>query len=114
MLSDLYQQLFVAAPRPTIVVDDMGRVALMNDDAEKLFEYHHDELVGQMADVLLPAQVIARLRSRDFGSDTQALGRDGNLHGVTKYGDRIPIEIALRSIEISNGRFYRRLHCGHQ
>jgi PAS domain S-box-containing protein len=105
MLSELYQQLFVVAHRATIVVDAMGRIALINAEAEKLFEYHHDELVGQMADVLLPPEVVARFSSVDLGKERQTLGRDGNLHGVTKYGDRIPIEVVLCLIEINDGRF---------
>ena len=46
--------LLEAAPDAMICVEGDGRIALVNAQAERLFGYHRDDLVGQPVEVLVP------------------------------------------------------------
>lgn len=43
-----------------IVADDRGGIVLVNAEAERMFGYGRDELVGQAIDVLVPDAARAR------------------------------------------------------
>ena len=49
--------LLEAAPDAMICVDGDGRIALVNAQAERLFGYGREELVGQLVDMLVPDAV---------------------------------------------------------
>jgi PAS domain S-box-containing protein len=51
-----FRALLEAAPDAMVLVDAAGRVALVNRQAELLFGWSRDELVGQLVEVLLPAR----------------------------------------------------------
>src|SRR5256885_474261 len=54
-LPDESIELFLdAAPDATVIVDPAGRIAFVNVEAEALFEYSREELVGQPVESLLP------------------------------------------------------------
>jgi PAS domain S-box-containing protein len=50
----LDSQLLDAAPDAMVVVDAAGGIVLINRQAESLFGYSRDELIGQKVEVLLP------------------------------------------------------------
>ena len=53
--SDLpFRELVDAAPDGVIVCDQDGRIVLVNAEAERMFGYERDELVGKSIDVLVP------------------------------------------------------------
>jgi PAS domain S-box-containing protein len=98
-----------AAPTGMILVDDQGRIALVNTEVERLFGYSRDELVGEPVEVLLPE----RFRGPRVGfragqldglqARTMASGRD--LFGRRKDGSEVPIEIGLNPLATPDGRF---------
>ena len=49
--------LLEAAPDAMVCVDGDGRIALVNAQAERLFGYGREELVGQLVDMLVPDAV---------------------------------------------------------
>ena len=48
---------FAAAPDAIVVVDELGLITTVNEQASELFGYSRDELVGCPVEILLPARV---------------------------------------------------------
>jgi PAS domain S-box-containing protein len=98
-----------AAPSATVLVDGSGRVAMTNAEAERLFGYRREELLGQSVERLLPQQFrkihvvqrdgyLAKPTKRSMGA-----GRD--LFGLRKDGTEIPIEIGLNPLHLGDSRY---------
>ena len=90
-----------------MAIDRRGVIALANREVERLFGYTRNELVGSSAEVLLAARLRADYATfhADFLANPRA--RDDaarrDLLGLHKNGSEIPIEIALRPAESSEG-----------
>lgn len=106
--SDL-RLLVEAAPVAMIAVDSSGCVTLVNPQAERLFGYRHDELLGEPLERLIPE----RLRKLHPGlrasylraPTTRVMGAGRDLLGVRKDGTEVPIEVGLNPIVTREGRF---------
>jgi PAS domain S-box-containing protein len=70
---------FDAAPVALLVVDRDGRLALVNQELERLFGYSRDELSGASVEVLIPG---ATLRFRDVLRQPSSQGDTGSLHAA--------------------------------
>lgn len=98
-----------AAPSAMMMVNGDGRITLVNKQAEKLFGYDREELLGQPIEMLVPE----RYRSshpddrRSFSKQpmARAMGAGRDLYGLCKDGSEVPIEIGLNPIETSEGAF---------
>src|SRR3569623_740288 len=51
-----FTAIFESAPRAIVMIDAAGRIVLTNKEAEVLFGYHRDELLGQPVDLLVPVE----------------------------------------------------------
>jgi len=98
-----------ASPAALIVVDRSALIQLFSLQAEKLFGYARDEVVGKKIEMLLPEEIRDRHRHyRDaFMSEHQArpMGAGRDLYGVRKDGTRIPVEIGLSPLTTREGAF---------
>lgn len=99
--------LIEAIPAALIVVDAAGRIALVNAQAEQLFGYRSEELIGQSIEQLLPARHRAehpRLRA-EFSADARPrpMGAGRELYALRKDGREVPVEIGLNPIETADG-----------
>ncbi|HUE61248.1 MAG TPA: PAS domain S-box protein [Acidimicrobiales bacterium] len=102
-----FRALLEAAPDATLVVDGGGRIALVNAQAERLFGYRRDELVGQLVEVLVPEAVRTghpRHRGR-YLADPQPrpMGAGMPLAARRKDGSEFPAEISLSALDTSEG-----------
>ena len=52
----LYRDLLESAPDAVVLIDSEGRILLVNRQAERLFGYARDELLGIPVEVLVPEQ----------------------------------------------------------
>ena len=107
------QQLLAAviegSPYAKVLVDARGRIALVNVQAEQLFGYPRDEMLGQSIEVLVPERFRfghPELRG-SFGAAPLArpMGGGRDLYGRRKDGTEMPIEIGLNPIETGSDRY---------
>src|SRR5260370_692033 len=96
-----------SSPSAMVMVNHEGKIVLVNSQAEKLFGYTRQELIGQTIEMLVPessrkshpslrGEYVAHAQARPMG-----VGRD--LHAQHKNGKQFPVEIGLNPIETEEG-----------
>ncbi len=98
-----------SAPSAMILVDDRGKIVLVNRETERLFGYERGELLRQSIEILVPEPLRdhhADLR-RLFSEDPQPrpMGQTRDLAAVRKDGSGFPAEIGLNPIHTSEETF---------
>src|SRR5258707_823220 len=103
----LYKALVDAAPDALIVVDTSGSIRIANQQASTLFGYPRDELIGRSVDMLVPDAVRPMHPKHREGymahPQTRPMGAQLKLTARRKDGTAFPVDIALSSIETSEG-----------
>jgi two-component system NtrC family sensor kinase len=90
-----------------VIVDDAGRIVLVNHQAEQLFGYDRAALIGQLVEVLLPARLRGR-HARQRGSyflapHTRPMGSGIDLVAQRQDGSEFPVEISLSPLQTRDG-----------
>jgi PAS domain S-box-containing protein len=102
-----YRGLLEAAPDAMVVVNEGGKIVLLNVQAEKQFGYHRDELLGQEVKNIIPEGFAERLIADSLRSDSDALaqeiGTGIELTGRRRDGSDFPIEIMLSPLQSAEG-----------
>jgi PAS domain S-box-containing protein len=102
-----YRGLLEAAPDAMVVVDQAGKIVLLNVQAEKQFGYSRDELLGQQVKNLIPEGFAERLVADALRSTEDALaqqiGTGIELSGRRRNGSEFPIEIMLSPLASAEG-----------
>ncbi len=102
-----FRALLEAAPDAMVIVNDHGHIALVNAQAERLFGYRRQELIGKGIAELIPRRMRSRHRHHLKGYMRDALARpmggDLELYGLRKDGSEFPVEISLSPIETDEG-----------
>ncbi|HYV31877.1 MAG TPA: PAS domain S-box protein, partial [Candidatus Binatia bacterium] len=98
-----------AAPNAMVMVDETGKIALVNSEAERLFGSTRAELLGHPVEMLVPERfrgAHSGHRARFFAAPTaRPIGARRDLYGLAKDGREIPIEIGLNPIRMTEGQF---------
>ena len=99
--------LLEAAPDAMVCVDGDGRIALVNAQAELLFGYERNELVGQLVEILIPdaARAMHPGHRAGYVADPRprAMGAGLELAGRQRDGSAFPTEISLSAIDTEEG-----------
>jgi PAS domain S-box-containing protein len=104
-----FRQMVEAAPNGILMVDRKGRIALANNQIEKLFGYRKEELLSQSVEMLMPEQVRSRYaayRNHFFESpEARPMGAGRELFGLRKDGRQFAVEIGLSHVSTDAGLF---------
>ena len=104
--SDL-RTLFRETPTSVVLVDEEGRIRVVNEQATELFGYDREELEGQRVEVLVPGALEEEHRSlrerytEDPEPRPMGIGRE--LQAERRDGSTFPVEISLRPVELDEG-----------
>ena len=105
--ADHFRQLLASAPDAVIVIGGDGRIVEASNQAELLYGYSTDELVGQSVTLLMPDRVrevqTALLHEWMAGTGNPTLGPDRTVFGRKKDGTEIPLELAFSTIDTPQG-----------
>jgi PAS domain S-box-containing protein len=101
------RQVVEWAPTGMILVARDGAINLLNSQAERLFGYRRDELIGRPIEVLLPHRYRAdhpSQRQKYFSEPTaRAMGSGRDLMGLRKNGTEFPVEVGLNPLPGKEG-----------
>ncbi|MFO0985105.1 MAG: PAS domain S-box protein [Planctomycetota bacterium] len=90
-----------------IMVDAAGTIVLVNREAEQLFGYGRDELIGRCVDMLVPERFRGAHPGdrHGFFAEPQArpMGAGRELFGLRRDGTEIAVEIGLNPIHTDDG-----------
>jgi PAS domain S-box-containing protein len=105
----LSTELLEALPDAVVAVDRDGTIVQVNSQAQELFGYEFEELIGQKVEVLVPERYRHQHHShRDAFSaapKTRRMGADLDLYGRRRNGSEFPVEISLSPVSTENGVF---------
>lgn len=98
-----FRGLFESAPDAIVIVDENGRISLINRQAEDLFGYPRHELINQSIEILIPksvrkSHIKKRVRYISHPQNRQ-MSKERNLSAQHKNGRQFPVEISLTPLE---------------
>ena len=98
-----------SSPSGLLMIDQAGRIVLVNHEVERLFGRPREELLGKPVEMLVPE----RFRGAHPGSratffsapKVRAMGAGRELFGLRKDGTEFPVEIGLTPVATEEGLF---------
>jgi PAS domain S-box-containing protein len=103
----LPEHLLESVPDAVVAVARDGAIVLVNREAERVFGYERDELLGEPVEMLVPArhrdEHLAQ-RNRYFEQPTtRALGSGLEFHGLRGDGSEFPLDMAVSPLGAGEG-----------
>jgi PAS domain S-box-containing protein len=91
-----------------MVIDDQGRILLVNAEVERIFGYPRAVLIGKPVMMLVPerTRAVHQYLQEDYmeNAEPRRMGPGVDLFGRRADGSEIPIEVGLNPIDTGTGR----------
>ncbi len=102
-----YRRLLESAPDGIVEVDGSGRIVFVNSQAEKLFGYRREELLGKSVEILMPERFRERHPSHRAGycahSVIRPMGSGLDLRALRADGTEFAVDINLSPFKGETG-----------
>jgi PAS domain S-box-containing protein len=103
----LSQDLLETLPDAIVAVDRNGIIVQVNSQAQELFGYKRDELIGQKVEMLVPESYRPQHHNHRanfaHAPKTRRMGADLELYGRRRNGSEFPVEISLSPVATEDG-----------
>jgi len=103
----LFRNLLHAAPDAIVIVDEQGIIKMANEQAEKLFCFPHEALLGEPLEKLLPNEFVEchRAYREEYLSEPYCrfMGNGQELYAQQYNGESIAVEVALSPLKTEHG-----------
>jgi PAS domain S-box-containing protein len=104
--AEMFRQVVEACSCGMVMIDGTGKIMMVNTCTERLFGYAREELIGQPADIIVPARLRtrhARYRVEFIIHPESHMGTGVDLFGLRKDGTEFPIDVSLNPIDSAAG-----------
>ncbi|WP_179377213.1 PAS domain S-box protein [Winogradskyella wichelsiae] len=103
-----FRGLLESAPDAMVIVDENDEIQLINKEAERLFGYQMDELIGKKIEMLIPKRfeemhIEHRTGFFNIHPDKKLSTARKELYGLNKEGNEIPIQVSLSPLQTEQG-----------
>jgi PAS domain S-box-containing protein len=102
-----FQSVVESAPNMFVMVNRAGRIEMVDLQAERIFGYSRDELIGQPVEMLIPPRLHGQHRQDRMLYYAQPMARPmgagRDLHAVKKDGSEFPVEVGLNPVATAEG-----------
>ncbi|MDB6062349.1 MAG: histidine kinase [Verrucomicrobiaceae bacterium] len=106
-MDERFRLVVESAPSAMVMINESGKIEMVNAQAERVFGYSRSELLGRAVEMLVPERFRKHhpQMRKSFYSDPQSrpMGAGRDLFGLRKDGSEFPVEIGLNPIETEQG-----------
>ncbi|WP_268244297.1 CHASE domain-containing protein [Shewanella saliphila] len=103
---NMFESLTELSPEAMVIIDTTGVIVLINSQAEKLFGYSREQLVGEKINMLVPVSVAGKHDSYVDGyvnkPRTRPMGMANDLFSRHADGSEFPVEVSLSPIQLDD------------
>ncbi len=104
-----FKHLLESAPDAMIIIDNHGKMTIVNEQAERMFGYTREEMLGQPIEMLMPPRVrethVGHRSKFAANPKLRPMGPGLDLVGRRRDGSEFPVEISLSPVQSAGGRF---------
>ncbi len=102
-----FRRVVESSPASIVMVDQEGKINLVNSQTEKSFGYNRVELIGQTVEILVPERFrhkhIEYRKKFALSPTSRPMGEGRDLYALRKDGTEFPVEIGLSIINSTEG-----------